>query len=79
VRELAAEKQVLLIDLYDLTLRQAEALGPQGCLEIDARDKEGKPKPAKTPKPSATPMSSPRCSIPTKTCRKGNWAEFIFY
>lgn len=43
VRELAAERRVPVIDLYDLTLRQAEALGPDGCLEIDARDKDGKP------------------------------------
>jgi len=43
VRRLAAEKKVPLIDLYSLTLEQAESLGPAGCEEIDARDKEGKP------------------------------------
>jgi lysophospholipase L1-like esterase len=42
VRSLAAEKKVPLIDLYTLTLEQAERLGPAGCEEIDARDKEGK-------------------------------------
>ena len=31
-----------LIDLYALTLAQAEKLGPEGCAEIDALDKEGK-------------------------------------
>jgi lysophospholipase L1-like esterase len=34
---------VPVIDLYSMTLEQAEKLGPEGCLEIDARDKEGKP------------------------------------
>ena len=43
VRNLAAEKKVPLIDLYDLTLKQAEALGPAGAAELDARDKDGKP------------------------------------
>ncbi len=43
VRELAAEKKVPLIDLYALTWEQAEKLGPKGCLEIDAVDKDGKP------------------------------------
>jgi len=42
VRVLAAEKKVALIDLYALTLAQAEKLGPEGCEEIDARDKVGK-------------------------------------
>jgi lysophospholipase L1-like esterase len=42
VRAVAAEKHVPLIDLYDLTLKQAEALGPAGCEDIDGRDKEGK-------------------------------------
>ena len=36
LRELAAEKKVPLIDLYSLTLIQAEELGPDGCAEIDA-------------------------------------------
>jgi hypothetical protein len=31
------------MDLYALTLAQAEKLGPAGCEEIDARDKDGKP------------------------------------
>jgi len=43
VRSLAAEKGVPLIDAYALTLEQAEKLGPAGCEEIDARDKDGKP------------------------------------
>ena len=43
VRSLAAEKKVPLIDLYTLTREQAEKLGPAGCAEIDARDKDGKP------------------------------------
>lgn len=42
VRALAGEKKVALIDLYSLTLAQAEKLGPDGCDEIDARDKDGK-------------------------------------
>ncbi len=41
-RALAAEKKVPLLDLYSLTLAQAEALGPDGCAEIDARTPEGK-------------------------------------
>ena len=43
VRSLAAEKKVPLIYLYTLTREQAEKLGPAGCEEIDARDKDGKP------------------------------------
>ena len=42
VRFLAMEKKVPLIDLYALTLAQADRLGPEGCVEIDARDKNGK-------------------------------------
>jgi lysophospholipase L1-like esterase len=42
VRALAAEKKVPLIDLYSLTLNQAEKLGPDGCAGIDALDKDGK-------------------------------------
>ena len=42
VRELAAEKKVPLIDLYSLTLAQAEKLGAEGCAEIDARLPDGK-------------------------------------
>ena len=42
VRQLAAAKKVPLIDLYALTLAQAEKLGPEGCADIDARDSEGK-------------------------------------
>jgi lysophospholipase L1-like esterase len=41
-RAVAAEQHVLLIDLYELTLQQAESLGPAGCADIDARDKDGK-------------------------------------
>jgi lysophospholipase L1-like esterase len=42
VRRLAAEKKVVLIDLYSLTLEQAEKLGPAGCDEISARTADGK-------------------------------------
>jgi len=41
VRALAEEKKVALIDLYALTLAQAERLGQEGCAEIDARTAEG--------------------------------------
>ena len=41
-RAVAAERHVPLIDLYTLTMQQAEALGPDGCAAIDARDKNGK-------------------------------------
>ena len=43
VRAVASAKKVALMDLYNLTMAQAEALGPAGCDEIDARDKDGKP------------------------------------
>ena len=42
VRELAAAQNVPLIDLYSLTLAQAEKLGPEGCADIDARLPDGK-------------------------------------
>lgn len=42
VRLLAAAQKVPLMDLYALTLEHAERLGPEGCADIDARDKEGK-------------------------------------
>jgi lysophospholipase L1-like esterase len=42
VRELAAAQKVPLIDLYSLTLAQAEKLGSDGCAEIDARLPDGK-------------------------------------
>jgi lysophospholipase L1-like esterase len=42
VRELAAAQNVPLIDLYTLTLAQAEKLGSNGCAEIDARLPDGK-------------------------------------
>lgn len=42
-RAVAAEKNVPLMELYNLTLAQAESLGPEGCLAIDARDAAGKP------------------------------------
>ena len=42
VRQLAAEENVPLMDMYSLTLAQAERLGPDGCADIDARDKDGK-------------------------------------
>ncbi len=38
---MAAEKKVPLIDLYSLTLAQAERLGPEGCADIDARLPDG--------------------------------------
>jgi lysophospholipase L1-like esterase len=43
VRSVAAAKKVPLMDLYGLTLAQAERLGPAGCEEIGARDKDGNP------------------------------------
>jgi len=42
VRKLAAEKNVPLIDLYALTLAQAESLGPEGSKSLGATTKEGK-------------------------------------
>lgn len=42
VRKIAAEKNVPLIDLYALTLAQAEALGPEGSKKLGAITKEGK-------------------------------------
>jgi lysophospholipase L1-like esterase len=42
VRELAAARKIPLIDLYSLTLAQAEKLGPEGCADIDARLPDGK-------------------------------------
>ena len=42
VRELAAAQNVPVIDLYSLTLSQAEKLGSDGCAEIDARLPDGK-------------------------------------
>jgi lysophospholipase L1-like esterase len=42
VRTLAAEMKVPLLDLYASTLAHAEKLGPVGCEDIDARDKDGK-------------------------------------
>lgn len=41
VRELAAEEKVPLLDLYSLTLAQAERLGPSGSEELNAIDKDG--------------------------------------
>lgn len=42
VRRLAAEKGIALLDLYSLTKEQAERLGPKGCEEINALEKNGK-------------------------------------
>ncbi len=42
VRELAAAKSVPLLDLYALTLQQAEELGPGPAESLGARTKEGK-------------------------------------
>lgn len=41
VRRLAAEQKVPLMDMYALSLAHAERLGPDGCADIDARDKDG--------------------------------------
>src|SRR5215831_19646974 len=42
-RAVAKEKNVPLMDLYNLTRAQAERLGAVRCVEIDAVDKDGKP------------------------------------
>jgi lysophospholipase L1-like esterase len=42
VRQLAADQKVPLMDLYSLTVAQAEALGPDGCADIDGRLPDGK-------------------------------------
>ncbi len=42
VRKLAAAKNVLLIDLYELTLAQAEKLGPAGSEALGPRAADGK-------------------------------------
>lgn len=42
VRKIAAEKNVPLIDLYALTLAQAEALKPEDRLNLNATTKDGK-------------------------------------
>lgn len=42
IRELAAAQKLPLIDLYSLTVAQAEQLGPDGCGDIDARLPDGK-------------------------------------
>lgn len=41
-RVVAADKKIPLLDLYALTLAQAEQLGPDGCADIDARTADGK-------------------------------------
>ena len=41
-RAVATDKKVSLLDLYTLTLSQAEQLGPEGCADIDARTADGK-------------------------------------
>ncbi|MDQ6700533.1 MAG: pectate lyase, partial [Acidobacteriota bacterium] len=43
VRDLAAAKQVPLIDLYALTLAQSETLGPKGSEELGRMGPDGKP------------------------------------
>ncbi len=40
-RKIAREKSVPLIDLYSLTVAQAEKLGPEGCARIGARTADG--------------------------------------
>lgn len=42
-RAVAAEKGVPVMEMYEETRKQAEALGPAGCDQIDATDKDGKP------------------------------------
>jgi lysophospholipase L1-like esterase len=42
IRKLAAEKNVLWIDLYSLTLAQCEKLGPAGCDALGATTADGK-------------------------------------
>ncbi|HVW08651.1 MAG TPA: pectinesterase family protein [Bryobacteraceae bacterium] len=42
-RAVAREKNVPLMDLYNLTRAEAEKRGPDGCLEIDAVGADGKP------------------------------------
>lgn len=42
VRRIAAEKHVALIDLYSLTVQQAEEAGPEGAVEIGRIDSNGK-------------------------------------
>ena len=42
VHAVAAEQHVPVMEMYDETLKQAETLGPDGCAEIDALDKDGK-------------------------------------
>ncbi len=42
-RAVAEDRNVTLIDLYSLTLAQAEKLGPAGCDAINAVDAAGKP------------------------------------
>jgi lysophospholipase L1-like esterase len=41
-RIVAAQKDVPLMEMYRLTLVQAEVLGPEGCAAVDALDKDGK-------------------------------------
>jgi hypothetical protein len=43
VRKIAAERNVPLIDLYALTLAQAESLGPEKTSAFNAMTKDGKP------------------------------------
>jgi PelA/Pel-15E family pectate lyase len=43
IRELGAQKNVPVMDLYALTRKQAEDLGPAGAEVLHARDKDGKP------------------------------------
>lgn len=43
VRALAAQKNVALMDLYELTRAQSEKLGPAGCRMLNARTADGKP------------------------------------
>ena len=42
VKKLAAEKNILLIDMYSATVAQAMMLGPEGTKELNAVTKDGK-------------------------------------
>ncbi|HKW00485.1 MAG TPA: rhamnogalacturonan acetylesterase [Vicinamibacterales bacterium] len=43
VRRLAAERHILLMDMYALSLRQCESLGPAGCAALNATTADGGP------------------------------------
>ena len=43
IRRLAAERHVLLMDMYALSLQQCESLGPAGCAALNATTADGAP------------------------------------